>query len=409
MSDVSENRYRASFLAWPARIAAWPLAALMALGSLLVRAIVYPLAAGNEDLQRASDPGAYAKAAGSYLGFQTPAPPPLWGPVPAPGAPLGPWQQASRRLQKSHVAMASMVLFLLYVYVGIAAQAGWIASGYAATRRGMEHLEPGTEYAKSQDNEPARKLASSEVPTLGTDFQGRDVLSLTLRGTTTALWIGLFAATLSCFIGVLLGAVAGFFGGWVDDLVVWLYTTISSIPYLLLLLAFAYVFRQQPELKDWFNASFFRTSLDLSLGLFQIIIAVGLTSWVGICRVVRGEIIKLRELEYVTAGRSLGLPTSRLLFKHVLPNAFHLVLVSFSLLFISAIKFEVVLSFLGLGLEPEEASWGAMIRQGAQELIRTPSVWWQITAATVAMFGLVLAVNLLADAMRDALDPRLKT
>jgi len=124
---------------------------------------------------------------------------------------------------------------------------------------------------------------------------------------------------------------------------------------------------------------------------------------------VRGEIIKLRELEYVTAGRSLGLPTSRLLFKHVLPNAFHLVLVSFSLLFISAIKFEVVLSFLGLGLEPEEASWGAMIRQGAQELIRTPSVWWQITAATVAMFGLVLAVNLLADAMRDALDPRLKT
>ena len=409
MSDISENRYRASFLAWPARIAAWPLAALASLGSLLVRAVVWPLAAGHADLQRAADPGGYAKAAGAYLAFQAPAPPPLWGPIPAAGAPLGPWQQASRRLQKSHVAMASMVLFLLYVYIGIAAQAGWIASDYAATRRGFEHLPPGTTYAKAQDNEPARKLDGSEIPALGTDFQGRDVLSLTLRGTTTALWIGLFAATLSCLIGVVLGALAGYFGGWVDDVIVWLYTTISSIPYLLLLLAFAYVFRQQPDLKIWFNESWFQTKLDLSLGLFQIIIAVGLTSWVGICRVVRGEIIKLRELEYVTAGKSLGIPTRRLLFRHVLPNAFHLVLVSFSLLFISAIKFEVVLSFLGLGLEPEEASWGAMIRQGAQELIRTPSVWWQITAATVAMFGLVLAVNLLADAMRDALDPRLKT
>jgi peptide/nickel transport system permease protein len=140
-----------------------------------------------------------------------------------------------------------------------------------------------------------------------------------------------------------------------------------------------------------------------------MIFTIGVTSWVGICRSVRGEFIRQRDRDYVTAARAVGIPTRRIVFRHVLPNTFHLVLVSFSLLFIGAIKFEVILSFLGLGLEPGEASWGSMISQAKLELLRTPSVWWQLTTATVFMFGLVLCVNLFADALRDALDPRLKT
>ena len=409
MTDVSINRYRASWLAWPARVLAWPLSVLMAAIGLVGRSLALVLAPTNRDHQARWDPGAYAAQAGRHLAFRRPNMPSPLGPLRAADDPPGPWYQAKRRLEKSHVAMGSLIGFLVYVYVAVAAQAGWIAGNYAETRKGFEYLAPGADHSKQEGEVEALPIPPSERPALGTDFQGRDVLALTLRGATTALWIGLVAATLSCLLGVLLGALAGYFGGWVDDLVVWLYTTISSIPYLLLLLTFAYVFRNNAGLKESYNASFLKTDWGLSLGLFQIVVAVGLTSWVGICRVVRGEIIKLRELEYVAAGRSLGLGTPRLLFRHILPNAFHLVLVSFSLLFIGAIKFEVILSFLGLGLEPGEASWGVMIRQGAQELIRTPSVWWQITAATVAMFGLVLCVNLLADALRDALDPRLKT
>jgi peptide/nickel transport system permease protein len=135
---------------------------------------------------------------------------------------------------------------------------------------------------------------------------------------------------------------------------------------------------------------------------------MGLTSWVGVCRTVRAEFIRQRDRDYVTAARALGLPTSNILFKQILPNVFHLVLVSFSLLLVSAIKFEVILSFLGLGLDPEEASWGSMISQAKLELLREPSVWWQLTTATVFMFGLVLFVTLFAAALRDALDPRLK-
>lgn len=409
MSEVSVNRYRASWIAWPVRVLAWPLSLLTFLVGLVGRGVIQGVKPGSLDHAARWDVGGYARQGLAHLAFRRPHMPAPFGPLRKPGDPPGPWIQAKRRLAKSHVAMASLFGFLVYVYVGLAAQAGVIAGDYSQARKGYEHLEPGATATKAEGDLAVKDLAPSERPVLGTDFQGRDVFALTLRGTTTALWIGLFAATLSCLLGVLLGALSGYFGGWVDDLIVWLYTTISSIPYLLLLLAFAYVFRSNEGLKEAYNASFIKTDWGISLGLFQIVVAVGLTSWVGICRVVRGEIMKLRELEYVAAGRALGLSTPRLLFRHILPNAFHLVLVSFSLLFIGAIKFEVVLSFLGLGLEPGEASWGEMIRQGAQELIRTPSVWWQITAATVAMFGLVLSVNLLADALRDALDPRLKT
>ena len=238
---------------------------------------------------------------------------------------------------------------------------------------------------------------------------GLDVWKLALRGTTTALWIGAIAATLSCVIGTVLGALAGYFGRWVDVLIVWIYTTLESIPYLLLLLAISYALKSNPDFGKWYGDTFLARRLGISVGLFRLVVTLGLTSWVGVCRTVRGEMLRHRDRDYVTAARALGIPTTRIIFRHLVPNVFHLVLVSFSLLFVGSIKSEVILSFLGLGLDPGEASWGQMIAQAKLELLRSPDpVWWQLTGATVFMFFLVLCVNLFADALRDALDPKLK-
>jgi peptide/nickel transport system permease protein len=251
-------------------------------------------------------------------------------------------------------------------------------------------------------------VAPSPEHPLGTDLGGRDVLLLTVAATRTAVVIGTIAGVVACGIGLLLGALAGFFGRWVDEIVVWLYTTVESIPYVLLMLSFGFVFRSK-GFSDWYEAGFLN-AMGVSLGLFTIVLAVGLTFWVGVCRLVRGEFIKLRELDYVLAARALGVPPRRIIFRHVTPNVFHLVLISFSLLFMAAIKTEVILSFLGVGLDVgQEVSWGQMITQAKLELLRSDPVWWQITAATVAMFGLLLCVNLFTDALRDALDPRLRT
>ena len=409
MSD-SVNRYRSSWLAGPCRLVCWGLALVTYVIVFAWRALVcaftglFRTGVAHDDAVRRMD--AFAVRGFEYLTFQTDEFPAFSGRVREAGQSHGAYYEAKRRLKKSHVAMASVIVFVLYTYVGIAAQMGWVAGDYRTANEGAEYLAPGQ---TAEHLLPSGETVEVGPFPAGTDFLGHDVLSMTLRGATTALWIGTIAAALSSFIGMVLGALAGYYGGWVDDVIVWLYTTISSIPYLLLLLAIAYVFNSNKDLLADYNQSFLKTDLDLSLGLFKIVVAIGLTSWVGICRIVRGEFIKLRELDYVEAGRAIGLSNRRIIFKHILPNVFHLVLVSFSLLFISAIKFEVILSFLGIGLEAGEPSWGVMIRQGAQELIRYPSVWWQLTAATVAMFFLVLAVNLFADTLRDALDPRLRT
>jgi peptide/nickel transport system permease protein len=176
------------------------------------------------------------------------------------------------------------------------------------------------------------------------------------------------------------------------------------------MLSFGYVFKKNEDFRAFWEGSFLHRGLGFSVGLFTIVLAVGLTYWVGVCRVVRGEFIRLRDREFVLAARALGVPSRRIVWRHVTPNVAHLVLISFSLLFLAAIASEVILSFLGVGLdEGEEASWGQMISQAKLELLRGQPVWWQITSATVAMFGLLLCVNLFTDALRDALDPRLRT
>jgi ABC-type dipeptide/oligopeptide/nickel transport system permease subunit len=378
-------------LAGVTRVVSWPLAAAGVVVGLVLRLLRAPirLLAGKPAGVRA-----HARAGARYLGFRSDRYPPLLATVGGDDESPGPWHEARRRMRRSRVALLSWIGVCVFVYLGVAAQAGWIASGYASADRNAVYVEP--------------TWFSGDHP-LGTDQNGRDVLALSLRGITTALWIGTVSAFLACLIGTTLGALAGYFGRWVDAVVVWLFTTVESIPHLLLLLAFAFVLKKSPDFVTWYDQTPLATTLDVSVGLFTIVVTLGLTSWVGVCRQVRAEFIRQRERDYVTAARALGLPTRRIVFRQMLPNAFHLVLISFSLLFISTIKYEVILSFLGLGLDVEEASWGAMIGQAQGELTRTPSVWWQLTSATVFMFFLVLCVNLFADTLRDALDPRLKT
>lgn len=222
---------------------------------------------------------------------------------------------------------------------------------------------------------------------LGTDRQGRSILLRAVYAIKIALQIGIIVGVSAVLFGSLLGAAAAFYGGWVDHLVQWLYSTLSSIPYLVLLSVLVFMFQGSA----------------VEQTLIPLYAAFGLTFWIGPCRVVRGEVLKIKQLDYVQAATALGQLRWKILLKHVLPNASHLMLVQFSLLFISAIKAEVLLTFLGLGVK-NEPSWGIMISQAKQEVVN--GFFWQIGAATAAMFGLVLAFNIFTDALQDALDPK---
>ena len=169
-----------------------------------------------------------------------------------------------------------------------------------------------------------------------------------------------------------------------NKVIVWFYTTFSSIPYIMMLVAIAFI---------------------LGKGLLTVYLSLGLTSWVGLCRLIRGEVIRHKDREYVHAAEAIGGGNTRRLFKHILPNVLHIVIIRFSLQFQTAIKSEVILSYIGLGVQGRP-SWGTMINDSKLELAR--DVYWQLAAATFAMFIVVLAFNLLGDALRDALDPKLK-
>ncbi|HEX5137491.1 MAG TPA: ABC transporter permease [Planctomycetota bacterium] len=222
---------------------------------------------------------------------------------------------------------------------------------------------------------------------LGTDRQGRSILLRAVYAIKIALQVGVIVGISAVLFGTALGAAAAFYGGWVDIVVQWLYSTLSSVPYLVLLSVLVFMFQGSA----------------VEQSLMPLYAAFGLTFWIGPCRVVRGEVLKIKQLDYVHAATALGQRRWRILLKHVIPNVSHLMLVQFSLLFISAIKAEVVLTFLGLGVK-DEPSWGIMISQAKQEVVN--GFFWQIGAATAAMFGLVLAFNIFTDALQDALDPK---
>lgn len=276
-----------------------------------------------------------------------------------------------RKLRRDRAAMLCLAIIGVYALGAILVALGLFATNYDSPV-GERYMEPST--------------ASWET-WLGTDRQQRSILVRAIYSAKIAFVVGFVSALIGVVVGTILGGIAGFFGKAIDDLIVWLYSTVQSIPYLLLLIAITYVLKSS-----------------IGQGLMGVYIAFGATFWVGPCRVVRGEVMKLREAEYVQAARAMGFGNWRILLRHILPNTMHVVLVNFALLFVSAIKSEVILSFLGLGVQGGEPSWGIMINQARAELIN--GFYWQIGAATVAMFGLVLSFNIFADALQDALDPK---
>ncbi len=238
----------------------------------------------------------------------------------------------------------------------------------------------------------------------GTDYQGRDVFLRTLAGCASALKVGSVAGFMAAFIGVSLGMAAGYFGGRTDEFAVWLYSIFAAMPTLLFVLAFALLFSQDflsPALAAGFK--FAAKLLNTEPGMIGVYLAIGLSGWVTLCRVVRSETMKLKRSGFVAAAKVAGVGNVRIIFRHILPNVFHLVIIYFTTLFAGAVMLEVIVSYLGLGIQ-NLPSWGVMISDGQARL--WSGVWWEITSASTALFILVLALNILGDSLRDTLDPR---
>lgn len=275
------------------------------------------------------------------------------------------WSHALSTILKDKLACTALIVVLLYFVIALLTFMGVIAGNWGL-EIGPSYSPPSADYL------------------FGTDIFGRSVFLKTIKGAETAIAIGLATSVISLVIGTIMGALAGYFGGLIDEVIVWFYTTFSSIPFIMLLISIAFI---------------------MGKGTTTVFISLGVTSWVSLCRIVRGEVMKHKEREYSQAASALGAGHTRKIFKHILPNISHVLIINFSLTFESAIKAEVILSYLGLGVQGRP-SWGTMIDDSKLELAR--GVWWQLGAAVFAMFFIVLAFNILGDALRDALDPKLK-
>ena len=283
------------------------------------------------------------------------------------------WQEAWAKLRKQKLAMICLWIIGFYAVVAIYGEATY------------RYYQIKDKTAPYQNQELANQYQPPSAKHIfGTDNLGRDVGARLIQGTRVAFHVGIITSLIAIPIGVLLGCLAGYFGGKIDDFIVWLYSTFASIPSLLFILAIA---------------------MAVGKGLTGIFLGIGLTAWVPLCRLIRAEVMKHRERAYVMAARALGFSDARIIFRHILPNVFHIVIVNFTLRFPAAIGTEVIMSFLGIGVQGEP-SWGVMINNARTRLWQ--GVWWEMTFATLAIFILVLAFNLLGDALRDALDPRLR-
>ncbi len=244
---------------------------------------------------------------------------------------------------------------------------------------------------------------SANFHVFGTDKVGQDVLYQVLKSLRTALVIGLVPTLVTLPIGVVLGLAAGYFRGKVDDAIQYVYTTVSAIPGVLLIaaavLSIQVMLDNHPE---WFATAVERGDVRL----LALCVILGMTSWTGIARLLRGESLKMREYEYVQAARAFGVGAGRILLRHILPNVFPIILITMVMEFSTLVLAEAVLSYIGIGVDPTMFSFGLMINNARMELSREPVVWWTLTAAFIFMVVLVLAANILADAVRDALDPR---
>jgi len=305
------------------------------------------------------------------------------------------WQEAWRRVKQVPLALVAFGVVTLYVTVGVLDSLSWkdkredlepksVVDRIIRPERERTYSAP---MATHEIGERAPKPLKRARHLLGTDSTGEDVLYQSIKGIRTALIIGFFTTLLVIPIALVMGIPAGYFRGWVDDTVQFLYTMLASIPGILLLVALMMV---------------------LGRGLPQVCFALAVTSWVGLCRLLRGETLKLRELEYVEAGRALGLRPLKIMWRHILPNVMHVVLIAFVLRFSGLVMSEVILSYLGIGVTAGTASWGTMIDSARLELARDPTIWWNLGGAFAFMFVLVLAFNFFGDTLRDALDPRLR-
>ena len=239
---------------------------------------------------------------------------------------------------------------------------------------------------------------------LGTDKVGQDVLYLALKSIRTGLIIGSVTTLVTLPLALFLGVAAGYFRGWVDDVIQYLYTVLSSIPSVLLIAAAVLMMQVTIDTHpQWFDTSASRADLRL---VFLCLI-LGMTSWTGLCRLLRGETLKLREMEYIQAARSFGVSSLRILTRHIMPNVMHIILISLVMDFSALVLAEAVLSYVGVGVDPSMISFGTMINAARLEMGREPMVWWSLAAAFGFMLVLVLAANLFADAVRDAFDPRM--
>jgi ABC-type dipeptide/oligopeptide/nickel transport system permease subunit len=274
------------------------------------------------------------------------------------------WLKAARKFRRDRVGMWALFGVLVYAVIALGVVFGFWATEWADVT--------GPKWAP----------ASAEY-WFGTNIIGQDIFSRALYSTRTAFEVGLLVALGATALGALFGSIAGFFSGtWIDEIIIWIMGVLDSVPFILLVAAIAYSLGGSP---------------------WAMHIAMIATFWIGTARLVRGEVIKLKTLEYVEAAHAIGLGRMKIIFRHILPNTFHILLVQATISFVAAIKSEVILSFLGLGVK-DGMSWGLMISESTFEVLA--GFFNNFIAASVLMFGLVMAFNMFSDALQDALDPR---
>lgn len=274
-------------------------------------------------------------------------------------------KRAWKRLKRRKTTMLCFGIVFAYFLVALLGYFNWLPD--FQQRVGSSYEPPSLELTKI----------------LGTDIFGRSVLYKILIGTKTAITIGFLVTAITIPIGMILGSLSGYYGGKIDATISWFYTVLSSIPNILLLVGISYV---------------------MGKGLISICVAMGVVGWVGLCRLIRAEVLKHKNLEYVLAVRLLGAGDMRIMFRHIMPNVVHLAIITASLSVLGAIKSEVILTFMGVGIQ-DGASWGTMVADASGELGN--GIWWPLAGVTLAMFMILYALNIVGDALRDALDPKL--
>ncbi|MBE0494486.1 MAG: ABC transporter permease [Thiomicrospira sp.] len=238
---------------------------------------------------------------------------------------------------------------------------------------------------------------------LGTDKVGGDVLYQSFKSVRTGVLIGVLTTLVMLPLALILGISAGLFRGWIDDVIQYLYTTLNSIPGILLIAAAVLVMQTMiMNNPDWFETATERADIRLLV----LVLILGLTSWTGLCRLLRAETLKISQVEYVTAARAFGVSRFKIIGRHILPNVMHIVLIAVVLDFSALVLAEAVLSYVGVGVDPTMHSWGNMINQARLEMAREPMVWWSLLSAFIFMFILVLAANLFSDRVQRVLDPK---